>query len=237
MREKFPFLSVVMCEEPKTLVAKGAALCCAGQLKPDSHSMVVVDVTPLTIGVEMADGRMAPIVPKNSVLPVKQSRVFTTTKENERHITINVYQGERPFCKDNAFIGKIEVKLNRYYEKNEARIMTLFQVTADGTLSIRVTELNEQIEVTTTFSGETIRLGEERIQNIQKEAEEHREIDAIREQECMLRGRLSDLLRVLETNACNIHELSHLTEKASSPQDLKKIIDMIHSEYRRYLLC
>ena len=238
VKDKFPFLHVVMCDEPKTLVAKGAALCCRGHREPDPRGIVVVDVTPLTIGVEMADGRMIPIVAKNSILPVKQSRVFTTTEDNERDITIRVYQGERPFCRDNAFIGKIEVKLNQYYQKNEARIMTVFQVTTDGTLSIRVTDLNnEQIDVTTSFSGQTLRLGEERIQSIQHEAETHREADAVREQECLLKGRLRELVRVLEANACNTQELRCLIADATCPEDLKKIIDKIYNEYRRYLLC
>jgi len=238
VKDKFPFLHVVMCDEPKTLVAKGAALCCRGHREPDPRGIVVVDVTPLTIGVEMADGRMIPIVAKNSILPVKQSRVFTTTEGNERDITIRVYQGERPFCRDNAFIGKIEVKLNRYYQKNEARIMTVFQVTTDGTLSIRVTDLNnEQIDVTTSFSGQTLRLEEARIQSLHHDAEAHRDADAVREQECLLKGRLRELVRVLEANACNTQELCRLAQDATCPEDLKKIIDKIYNEYRRYLLC
>lgn len=123
---------------PDEVVAIGAAIQ-GGVLAGDVHDIVLLDVTPLTLGVEANGGLMVSLIDRNTTIPTKKTKLFSTTVDNQSSVTINVYQGERQFAAENRFLGQFELADIEPAPRAVPQIEVCFDIDANGVLRVSAT--------------------------------------------------------------------------------------------------
>lgn len=123
---------------PDEVVSIGAAIQ-GGVLAGDVHDIVLLDVTPLTLGVEANGGLMIPLIERNTTIPTKKQKLFSTTADNQDSVTINVYQGERKFAAENRFLGMFELTDIEPAPRAVPQIEVSFDIDANGVLRVSAT--------------------------------------------------------------------------------------------------
>lgn len=160
---------------PDEVVAQGAAIQ-GGVMSDDIKGIVLVDVTPLTLGIETEGGLVTPVIPRNTVIPTTETKVFTTVADNQRSVEIKVVQGERKFAADNINLGNFELASIRKAPKGEPRIEVTFDIDVNGILNVSAvdvdTESEQKIVISNTYS-----LNEDEIENMIQEAKKFEEED------------------------------------------------------------
>ncbi|TYB31224.1 MAG: molecular chaperone DnaK [Candidatus Mcinerneyibacterium aminivorans] len=167
---------------PDEAVSLGAAVQ-AGILSGEGElkDMVLLDVTPLTLGVETLGGVMTPLIEKNTTIPARKKKVFTTAQDNQTAVDIHVLQGERSMAKDNQTLGRFQLTGIPPAKRGVPQIEVAFDIDANGILNVSAKDLGtgkEQNIVIKSTSG----LSEEEIEQMKKEAEEHAEEDQKKKQ-------------------------------------------------------
>jgi len=167
---------------PDEAVAFGASVqggILGGETSEVTDSLVLIDVTPLTMGIETVGGVMTKIIPKGTVIPAKKSQVFTTYQDNQTTVTIHVYEGERPMTKDNHSLGKFDLTGIPSAPRGQAQIEVTFEVDENSILKVsaleKATGKTEKI-VITNDSG---RLSKDEIEKMLREAEQFAEQDKL----------------------------------------------------------
>lgn len=163
---------------PDEAVAMGAAIqagIMSGDVKQD---IVLLDVTPLTLGIETMGGVMTPIIEKNTTIPTKKSQVFSTAADNQSAVTIHVLQGERPMASDNKTLGQFNLDGIPAAPRGIPQIQVEFNYTADGILTVAAKDLgtNKEQHITITGSGN---LSDDEINRMREEAKIHESEDKI----------------------------------------------------------
>lgn len=168
---KKPNISV----NPDETVALGAAIQ-GGVLSGEIKNVLLLDVTPLTLGIETFGGAFSPLIPRNTTVPVKKTEVFSTGVDGQTGVDIKVYQGERGLVKDNTLIGDFKLSGIKPMKKGVPQIFVTFDIDADGIINVSALEKstgkNESIQVVPR-SGMT----EEEIKKIIEDANRNRELD------------------------------------------------------------
>ncbi|KAM0889616.1 hypothetical protein ACQ4PT_027572 [Festuca glaucescens] len=162
---------------PDEAVAYGAAV--QGSIvSGDNAGMVVLDVTPLTLGIETVGGVMASVVPRNTPVPTKRTKMFTTYENRQTTVTVMVFEGERSMTKDNRLLGKFDLTGIAPAPRGTAQIEVTFEVDVNGILHVRAadkgTGRSEKIEI---VSAADRRITQEEIDRMVREAEEFAEVD------------------------------------------------------------
>jgi molecular chaperone DnaK len=166
---------------PDEVVAVGAAIQ-AGVLQGDVKNVLLLDVTPLTLGIETLGGVMTPLIPRNTTVPTSKSQVFSTAADNQPSVEIHVLQGERPMANDNKSIGRFILDGILPAPRGLPQIEVTFDIDANGILSVSAKDKGtgrEQRITITASSG----LSKDEIDKMQKEAELHAEEDRTRREE------------------------------------------------------
>jgi len=160
---------------PDEVVALGAAIQ-GGVLKGDVKDVLLLDVTPLSLGIETLGGVMTKVIEKGTTIPVKKSQVFSTAEDNQSAVTIHVLQGEREFAKDNKSLGQFNLEGIPAAPRGVPQIEVTFDIDANGVLNVSAKDKGTGKEQKITITGSST-LSEEEIERMVKEAEMHKAED------------------------------------------------------------
>jgi len=181
---------------PDEVVAIGAAIQ-AGVLKGEVKEVLLLDVTPLTLGIETLGGVATPLIPRNTTIPTAKSQIFSTAADNQPSVEIHVVQGERPMAADNRTLGRFILDGILPAPRGVPQIEVTFDIDANGILSVRAQDKGtgrEQKITITASSG----LSKEEVERMQREAEAHAAEDAKRREEVEARNAADTLAYTAE---------------------------------------
>ena len=160
---------------PDEAVSAGAAIQGA-VIAGDVKDIVLLDVTPLTLGIETLGGVMTPLIPRNTTIPTTKSQIFSTAEDNQPAVDVVVYQGERPMAHDNKLLGHFNLGGIRPARRGEPRIEITFSIDVNGIVKVTAKDLDTQKSADITISGSN-GLSKEDIDRMVREAEENKAAD------------------------------------------------------------
>jgi molecular chaperone DnaK len=172
---------------PDEAVSIGAAVQGA-IIAGDITDVLLLDVTPLTLGIETLGGVMTPLITRNTTIPVTKSQVFSTAEDNQPAVDITVFQGERPMARDNKMLGNFKLDGIKPARRGEPRIEVSFNIDANGIVNVKAKDLDSGREQSITIQGSS-GLSKEDIERMVKEAELNKEADEKRKEEIELKNK------------------------------------------------
>ena len=222
---------------PDEVVAVGAAVQ-AGVLAGEVKDIVLLDVTPLTLGIETMGGVMTPLVPRNTTIPVSKSQVFSTAENNQTAVDINVLQGERPMSRDNKSLGMFRLEGIAPAMRGVPQIEVTFDIDANGIVNVSAKDkaTNKEQKITITNSSN---LTEDDIDKMVKEAEANAAEDKKKKEGAEVKNNANSLIssaerlvkdfdgKISEDDTKKLNEQKEALQKAldndKSTDDLKKL--------------
>lgn len=210
---------------PDEVVAAGAAIQ-GGVLRGDVKDVLLLDVTPLSLGIETLGGIATKIIEKGTTIPVKKSQVFSTAEDNQPAVSISVVQGEREFARDNKSLGLFELTGIPAAPRGVPQIEVTFDIDANGILTVSSTDKGTGKSQSITISGSS-GLSEEEINKMVQDAENHKAEDAKRKEIVDLRNQADALASQTEKSLKEMEDKIDASEKAaieSALEELKAVL-------------
>ena len=211
---------------PDEVVAVGAALQ-AGVIQGDRSDVLLIDVTPLSLGIETKGGVMTKLIERNTAIPTKRSEVFSTAEDHQPSVLIQVYQGEREFARDNKPLGTFELTGIAPAPRGVPQIEVSFDIDANGIVHVSAKDRGTGKEQSMTISGGSA-LPKEDIDRMVKEAEAHAEEDKKRREDAETRNSAEQqaysIEKLLKDNKDKLPEDVH-SEVSEAVADLKKALE------------
>ena len=207
MTGKQPNMSV----NPDEVVADGAAVQ-GGVLTGDVQGILLLDVTPLSLGVETMGGIMTKMIDRNTTIPTSKTEIYSTAADNQTSVEINVLQGERELARDNKSLGKFQLTGIPAARRGVPQIEVTFDIDANGIVNVSAKDLGTGKQQQITISGSTA-LNDDEVERMVKDAEAHAEEDKRRKEEVEVRNNCDALVNATEQT------LAEVGDKA--PADVK----------------
>nr|YP_009511086.1 Hsp70-type chaperone [Hydropuntia rangiferina]AXI96759.1 Hsp70-type chaperone [Hydropuntia rangiferina]UAD87442.1 Hsp70-type chaperone [Hydropuntia rangiferina] len=206
---------------PDEVVAIGAAVQ-AGVLAGEVKDILLLDVTPLSLGVETLGGVMTKIISRNTTVPTKKSEIFSTAVDNQPNVEIHVLQGEREFTKDNKSLGTFRLDGIMPAPRGVPQIEVVFDIDANGILSVKAKDKGTGKEQSITITGAST-LPKEEVEKLVKEAEENSEFDKQKREKIDLKNQ-ADALCYQSQN-----QIDELKDKITTDEkkNVQKLIDTL----------
>ena len=211
---------------PDEVVAMGAAIQ-GGVLTGDVNDIVLLDVTPLSLGIETLGGVMTVLIPRNTTIPTSKSEVFSTAADNQPAVDVHVLQGERSMAADNKTLGRFQLTNIPPAPRGVPQIEVKFDIDANGIVNVTAKDLGTNKEQSITITSST-NLSDEEIERMRKEAEENKEADKKRKEEADLKNEAEQLVFQTEKSLKDLGDKVDKKEKEEAEdliKDLREALD------------
>ncbi|MBN0919043.1 molecular chaperone DnaK [[Mycoplasma] gypis] len=209
---------------PDEVVAMGAAIQ-GGVLAGEIDDILLLDVTPLTLGIETEGGIVAPLIPRNSKIPVSKSQVFSTASDNQTAVSIVIVQGERQMAYDNKILGQFNLEGIDPAPRGVPQIEVSFNIDVNGITTVTAKDKKTNKEQTITIQNSS-KLSEEEIEKMVKDAEENREEDKKRREEIETKVRAESFINQLEKSYEQQKDKFNEDQKTKAQAELKELKDL-----------
>ncbi|MHA2406964.1 MAG: molecular chaperone DnaK [Candidatus Ranarchaeia archaeon] len=213
--------------DPMECVAIGASIQ-AGILAGEVKGLVLLDVTPLTLGVETLGGVMTPLIERNTTIPTKHSKIFTTAGDMQTVVTVHALQGERPMAKDNTSLGQFNLEGIAPAPRGIPQIEVTFDIDANGIINVSAKDKATGKEQQITITAST-KLSKEEVDQMVKSAEEHAEEDQQRLEQTQIQNDAENIVYTVERTISELGEKMPTDVKGELTMEVKVLKDLMEA--------
>ncbi|MBM3205960.1 molecular chaperone DnaK, partial [Candidatus Shapirobacteria bacterium] len=213
---------------PDEVVAVGAAIQ-GGVLGGEVKDVLLLDVTPLTLGIETLGSVRTPLIERNTTIPTSKSQIFSTAADNQTQVEINVLQGERPMAADNKSLGRFILDGIPPAPRGIPQIEVTFDIDANGILNVKAKDKATNKEQVITIKG-AVGLSDEEVKQAQAEAEQHAEEDKQKKELVEARNQADNLIFTSEKTLKEAGDKVKEEDKAKVEDEIKKLQEVLKDE-------
>ena len=213
---------------PDEVVAMGAAIQ-GGVLTGEVNDIVLLDVTPLSLGIETLGGVCTVLIPRNTTIPTSKSQVFSTAADNQPAVDIHILQGERPMAADNKTLGRFQLANIPPAPRGVPQIEVTFDIDANGIVNVKAKDLGTNKEQSITITAST-NLSDDEIDKMVKEAEANKEADEKRKQMADVRNEAEQVIFATEKAIKDLGDKIDSKDKEKAENEIKDLKDALEKD-------
>mgnify|MGYP004465561535 FL=1 len=213
---------------PDEVVAMGAAIQ-GGVLTGDVNDIVLLDVTPLSLGIETLGGVCTVLIPRNTTIPTSKSQVFSTAQDNQPAVDIHILQGERKMAADNKTLGNFQLTNIPPAPRGVPQIEVTFDIDANGIVNVKAKDLGTQKEQSITITSST-NLSDDEIDKMVKDAEANREADEKRKAEADTRNDAEQMIFATEKAIKDLGDKVDSKDKEKAEKEIKELKEALEKD-------